>query len=323
MTPSALLTLLWQIAAGFAIALATGVPLLLLLRRLQFKQTAYEDAPKTHREKTGTPTMGGIAILAAVAAGVLVSRGGSAAAFAVLVFGCAAVGFIDDFLGIRKGRNAGLRARTKFLATALVGAIFLRMASNAGFSDAIVHTQHFNLIVPHWAWIVLGILAVTGAVHAVNLTDGLDGLAAGAMVPPLYVLVIPALAAGLDESGRNTIVSFAIGGCLGFLVYNRYPARMFMGDTGSLALGALLAGAAILDGEMLLLLIVGGLFVAEALSVMLQVGYYKVTGGRRILLMSPLHHHFELAGWPERTVTFCFWLASMICSVIGWAIVYV
>jgi phospho-N-acetylmuramoyl-pentapeptide-transferase len=323
MTAPSLTTLLWQVAAGFGVALAAGAFLLAVLPRLQFRQTAYEDAPKTHQKKTGTPTMGGIAILAAVAVAGLIARNDATRALLVLVFGCALVGFVDDILGVRSGRNAGLRARTKLLATALVGVIFLRMASDAGFGDTIFHTQHAALAVPHWAWIVLGILAITGTVHAVNLTDGLDGLAAGAVIPPLYVCAIPTVAVGLQGGAWTTVLSFAIGGCLGFLVYNRYPARIFMGDTGSLPLGALLAGAAILDGQMLLLLVIGGLFVAEALSVILQVTYYKATGGRRIFLMSPLHHHFELAGWPERTVTLRFWLASTICSVLGWIIVHV
>ncbi len=317
MSAAAFSELAWECAAGFLATLVVGWLLLRLLPRFSLRQTAYEDAPQSHRDKTGTPTMGGLAILAAVAVSAFWGSDAFVRALFVLVFGCALVGFIDDLVGVRSGSNAGLRARTKLLATALVAAVFMRMVPA---NDALFHAGPVLLVVPYWLWFVLGILAITGAVHAVNLTDGLDGLAAGAIVPPLYVFWALAIVAGAGPREWPAVLGFAIGGALGFLVYNRHPARMFMGDTGSLALGALLAGAAILDGEMLLLVIVGGLFVAEALSVMLQVAYFKISGGRRIFLMSPLHHHFELAGWPERTVTLSFWLASTVCSVVGWVI---
>jgi phospho-N-acetylmuramoyl-pentapeptide-transferase len=317
----------WQIAAGFVVAIVVGALLLYLLPRLQFRQTAYEDAPESHQSKTGTPTMGGIAFLASIGVAAAISRGPFTTALLVLVFGCALIGFIDDYLAIRNDRNAGLRARTKFLATALVAAIFLRMVSQTAFSAGAfttifrAHSTALNVSYP--LWIVLGILAITGATHAVNLTDGLDGLAAGAIVPPLYVFWAISTTMPLFVGHWPVVATLGLGGCLGFLPYNRYPAKMFMGDVGSLSLGALLAGVAILDGEMLLLVVIGGLFVAEAVSVMMQVVYYKLTHGRRIFLMSPLHHHFELAGWPERVVTLRFWLASLLCSVIGWGIVHV
>jgi phospho-N-acetylmuramoyl-pentapeptide-transferase len=320
--------------AGFAITLAAGWVLLRVFPRWQFRQTAYEDAPQTHQRKTGTPTMGGIAVLAAIAVAWLFERDPGTDALVFLTFGCAAVGLLDDYLAIRRGSNAGMRARTKFLATALVATVFMRLVADAEYRvsvgnwlippDTLFHAGVHTLVAPHWLWFILGICAIAGTTHAVNLTDGLDGLASGSIVPPLYVFWAIAISMLVPHGDRwPAILPVAVGASLGFLVYNRYPARIFMGDTGSLALGALLAGAAILDGEMLLLLVVGGLFVAEALSVVLQVAYYKLSGGRRIFLMSPLHHHFELAGWPERTVTLRFWLASVVCSVIGWAIVHV
>ena len=178
--------------------------------------------------------------------------------------------------------------------------------------------------VPLWLWYGLSLAVILATMHAVNLTDGLDGLASGTIVPPLAVLAYVAFrfAAGIGTAGPVALV-FAvatIGAVLGFLVYNRHPAKMFMGDTGSLALGAALAGIAILTGAQLLLLIIGGVFVAETLSVMIQVASYKTTK-RRVFRMSPLHHHFELGGWPETKVTASFWTASLVLSLIGVAIV--
>ncbi len=197
--------------------------------------------------------------------------------------------------------------------------MFLRMIPEPHVNSTIFLAGSYALQVPYWMWLLLGVIAITGTVHAVNLTDGLDGLAAGTIISPLIVLGIVSLQ---NELLPATFVAvLAIGACLGFLVYNRYPAKLIMGDTGSLALGALLSGLAILSGEMLLLIVIGGVFVAEALSVMLQVVYFKLTHGKRIFKMSPLHHHFELSGWPETKVTTRFWFASAICSAVGLAIV--
>jgi phospho-N-acetylmuramoyl-pentapeptide-transferase len=311
---------LW-IALGLAVSLAGGALLLPLLRRLQVRQRAYEDAPKTHASKSGTPTMGGLVFVLAVLA-MLPVRAPLVPQLALLVLLCAAIGFFDDYLAIRQRTNRGLRARTKFLATALVAVIFLR-AIDDSFSyfprDVLFHAGAFVVVAPHWLWLVLGITAITGTIHAVNLTDGLDGLATGTIVPPLLVLI----AVGAQTLVPSAVIGASIGtgACLGFLVFNRHPAKMFMGDTGSLALGALLSGVAILSGEVLLLVVVGGVFVAETLSVILQVTYFKATQGKRILRMSPLHHHFELGGWPETKVTARFWLASLFCAFVGWAIV--
>jgi phospho-N-acetylmuramoyl-pentapeptide-transferase len=171
---------------------------------------------------------------------------------------------------------------------------------------------------PYWLWYALSLAVILASTHAVNLTDGLDGLAGGTIVPPLAVLAFIALRQG---GGSVAIVTAAVlGAVLGFLLYNRHPAKVFMGDTGSLALGAALAGAAILTGAQLLLLLIGGVFVAETLSVIVQVTSYKTTR-RRVFRMSPLHHHFELGGWPETKVTASFWLASLFLGIIGFVIV--
>jgi phospho-N-acetylmuramoyl-pentapeptide-transferase len=317
-----LIRVLEYVLGAFAIASIVGAAVLPLLRSMQLRQHAYEDAPQSHQVKTGTPTMGGIVFLVPLVLLLLAPGEPFALQVFFLVLACGAIGFVDDVLGIAGGRNRGLRARTKLLATALVAIVFLRLivATDALFPrDVIFAAGTFALTVPYWLWLLLGILAVTGTIHAVNLTDGLDGLATGTMIPPLAVFAAIGLST-LSTTAANAAL-IGIGACLGFLVYNRYPAQMFMGDTGSLALGALLSGIAILEGEMLLLILIGGVFVAEALSVILQVSYFKATGGKRILRMSPLHHHYELAGWPETKVTARFWTASFVLSAIGWILV--
>jgi phospho-N-acetylmuramoyl-pentapeptide-transferase len=316
------LNILTEAAFGFVVAGVAGLILLPILRRLQLRQKAYEDAPQTHQVKSGTPTMGGLVFVVAFAC-ALFARDSLFTPLILLVIACAGVGFVDDYLAIRQGTNRGLRARTKFLATALIAVVFLRAVDGAGNvlfpRDVIFHSGSFMLIAPHWLWLLLGILAITGTIHAVNLTDGLDGLATGCVIPALAAFaglglkfLMPAAVYG---------ASVGVGACFAFLLFNRHPAKMFMGDTGSLALGALLAGVAILTGEMLLLIVIGGVFVAEALSVIAQVTYFKLTQGKRILRMSPLHHHFELGGWPETKVTAHFWIASLLCSILGIAIV--
>lgn len=312
----------WTMAIGFVLSLAACAIALPLLRRLRANQHAYEDAPQSHQVKTGTPTMGGLCFIVALLPLLLDLQVPFLGQLFFVVAACAAIGALDDLLSIRLGRNRGLRARTKYLGTALVAVVFLNQLNDSYGTfprDVIFRAGSFALQTPHVVWLLLGILAVTATVHAVNLTDGLDGLAAGTALPPLLVFAMLGFAFVLPQA--SLVAFLGAGACVAFLIYNRHPARLFMGDTGSLALGALLAALAILTGEMLLLLIVGAVFVAEALSVIVQVAYFKRTGGKRIFRMSPLHHHFELCGWPEQRVTQRFWAASVIASAVGWAIV--
>jgi phospho-N-acetylmuramoyl-pentapeptide-transferase len=313
---------------SLAIAALLGRPVIELLRRLAYRQHAYEDAPETHQKKSGTPTMGGllfavaplVTIVACLHAGFYY-----ACAFAVLVKGAGTVGFIDDYSAIRRGRNRGLGARAKFAATLVVGVVFLIMLQlHRSFSPHVL----FLPALPVWLWYALSLAAIVAAMHAVNLTDGLDGLASGTIVPPLAVLGFVGLQAIANGGTSNSPAAEAggvaaaatIGAVFAFLIYNRHPAKMFMGDTGSLALGAALSGIAIMTGAQLLLIVIGGVFVAETLSVMIQVTYFKRTG-KRVFRMSPLHHHFELGGWSETKVTHRFWIASALCSLIGFFIV--
>jgi phospho-N-acetylmuramoyl-pentapeptide-transferase len=298
---------------AFIIAAALGRPLIDRLQRASARQTAYEDAPKSHQVKTGTPTMGGVLFGIAPLVALLVAPSRTTLALAVLVYACMAIGAFDDLAKIRKGKNRGLRAREKFVLTGVAAIAFLLVAGP--------HATVFLGIgtVPSWLWYGLSICVVLATTHAVNLTDGLDGLAGGTVLPPLLVFACASQFAAAPL-GVPLFAAATAGSVLGFLLYNRHPARLFMGDTGSLALGAALAGVAILTGTQLFLLLIGGVFAAETLSVIIQVASFKTTR-RRVFRMSPLHHHFELAGWPETVVTTRFWIASLVLSVLGLALI--
>jgi phospho-N-acetylmuramoyl-pentapeptide-transferase len=311
-------------ACVLVLTLALGAPLIRGLRRLAYHQVAYEDAPKTHAVKSGTPTMGGILFLVALLATLVVRHDRATVSVALLGLLCGAVGFVDDYLAVRGGSNRGLRARTKLLLTGVAAAVFLALlardplfAREGTLLTLGLDPAHFVFIAPDWVWLILCLCAVVATTHAVNLTDGLDGLAAGAVLPPLAVVAWLAARAGAPGVTALDIATGA--GCLGFLAYNRHPARLFMGDTGSLALGGVIAGSAIVAGNVLLLPLIGGVFAAETISVILQVAYFKATH-KRIFRMSPLHHHFELGGWPETKVTSRFWTASALLSIAGVAI---
>ena len=306
-------------ALSFGVSVACGKPLVAYLARLSLRQHAYDLAPETHAKKTGTPTMGGVlfGVGLAVALPFAIRAGGAGVPLVALGLGAGAIGAIDDLMSIRRGRNRGLRARDKFVASGIVGAAFVAWVARdvpPAARDTLLSLGSVTVAVPHLVWFATSVLAVVATTHAVNLTDGLDGLASGTVVPPLAVFAWLAARAG---AGGVTYVELALAGSvLAFLVFNRHPARVMMGDTGSLALGALLAGGAIVTGNALLLPLVGGVFAAEALSVIVQVAYFKRTR-KRIFRMSPLHHHFELGGWPETKVTKRFWTASALLSLAG------
>jgi phospho-N-acetylmuramoyl-pentapeptide-transferase len=303
-----------------ALTLAAGKPFIAYLQRVSLRQHVYEDAPKTHAGKTGTPTMGGLLFVIALAAACAWHADRTTFLLTFAGLGCGAIGAADDLLSIRKERNRGLRAREKFLLTTAVAVVFLALAGGAlqpQLRDVVFTAGGAALHVPHWLWYVLGLLAIVATTNAVNLTDGLDGLAAGTVLPPLAAFAWIGWRCG--ASGVTFVDVALAAGTIGFLVYNRYPARVFMGDTGALALGGILAAGAVVTGTDLVLLVVGGVFAVEALSVILQVASYKLTR-KRIFRMSPLHHHFELGGWHETTVTARFWTASALLSLAGAAI---
>jgi phospho-N-acetylmuramoyl-pentapeptide-transferase len=317
---TALLNLGSLFVASLFATLALGGPLIAALKRRAVRQLAYEDAPQSHAVKTGTPTMGGLLFLLALLLAVVWRPDAQTALLAGLGLTCGGLGLIDDLTSIRRGRNRGLSARVKFAASALLAAVFVWLAGIVvapALRDVIFNFGSAAVHVPLWLWYGLGWAAILATTHAVNLTDGLDGLAAGSVLPPLAVFGWLAWRGG---NGGVAFVDVAVAAAaLGFLAFNRHPAKLFMGDTGSLALGGVLAGSAVLTGNHLLLPLIGGVFAAETLSVILQVASYKTTR-KRIFRMSPLHHHFELGGWPETKVTRRFWTASALLSLAGAAL---
>ena len=300
-------------AVSALIAALLGGPLIARLKKLALAQHAYEDAPATHQTKTGTPTMGGVLFLPGVLTALVIEHDLITLALTILTLGCGLIGAVDDLASIRKMKNRGLSARAKFGATIVAAAVFLALVGFFNLAP-IAHLSWPMVEIPLAVWIVLSLFVVLGTTHAVNLTDGLDGLAGGTMLPPLAVCAV--LAIFHDMPSIATFDLALAGSIVGFLRYNRHPARVFMGDTGALALGGALAGSVILLGLQLLLPLLGGVFVAEALSVILQVASFKSTG-RRIFRMSPLHHHFELGGARETQVTRGFWMASAVCAMLA------
>ena len=306
-------------AAGLAlvIALALGPVLIPILRRLKFGQSIREDGPQRHLAKAGTPTMGGVLILVALTVPSLIFAGKDPRVWLALfiTLGHGLVGFLDDFIKVVLKRNLGLKARQK-----LLGQVIMAVAL------AFIATTYFGRGTDLWIpflgvtldfgplYYVLIFLVLIGTTNAVNLTDGLDGLAAGTTIIAASAYAVIAL-----SFGQQPLAVFCVslaGAVLGFLRYNAHPAKVFMGDTGSLALGGALAAVAVLTKTELLLIIVGGVFVIETLSVIIQVLSFKSTG-RRVFKMSPIHHHFELSGWSETKVVTVFWLAGVFFAVVA------
>jgi phospho-N-acetylmuramoyl-pentapeptide-transferase len=301
------------------VAILTGQKIIHVLMKLNFRQTVSEDVPKHHLLKTGTPIMGGLIILLGALCGSLVGGVADKRVFAVVVMmvGFAALGFIDDYLIASRGRSLGLKARQKLAVQFLFAICFVAWVHrNLSQPTLVLPLQGKHAIDFGWSFYPLAVLFIVGMSNAVNLTDGLDGLVAGLMVAvglTLGILVF-GYASGL------TVLSWALaGGCLGFLWHNSHPAKVFMGDTGSLALGAAIAGIALVSRREIPALIVVAVFVIEALSVIIQVVSFKTTG-RRVFKMTPIHHHFEKCGLPEEKIVVGFWIVQVLISltVLTW-----
>ena len=320
---------------AFLVCFLIGPWVIRRLRELQIGQYIQEDGPETHHSKAGTPTMGGILILTAIISSSLLwadLTNGYVWIALLIICGYGLIGFVDDYLMLIKKRNKGLTARTKFscqvaLAAVAGGLLYI----NPDF-DTRVTIPFFKEVSPDlgWGYILFAILVIVGASNAVNLTDGLDGLAIGPTVIAAGTYMVFAYVAGHTKladylqinyvagCGELTIICGAIAGAgLGFLWFNTYPAQIFMGDVGSLSLGGALGTVAVITKQEILLVIVGGLFVVEALSVIFQVSFFKMTKGGRIFRMAPLHHHFELKGWPEPKIIVRFWIIAIALALIS------
>ena len=326
------------VLTALAISLLVGPAMIRSLSRLQVGQTVRDDGPSTHFVKAGTPTMGGALILVAIGLSTLFwSDLGNRFVWVVLLvtllFG--AIGWVDDYKKLVKKDPRGLRAKWKYLwqsVIALCCALFLYATATSPAETQLIVPVFKNVALDlGWGFVVLAYFVIVGSSNAVNLTDGLDGLAilptvmvAGALGIFVYVIGHANFASYLGfpfVAGVGEVVVFCgamVGAGLGFLWFNTYPAQVFMGDVGALALGAALGVVAILARQELVLAIMGGVFVMETVSVILQVASYKLTG-RRIFRMAPLHHHFELKGWPEPRVIVRFWVITVILVLVGLA----
>ena len=308
------------------------------LRRFQIGQQIREDGPRAHQSKAGTPTMGGLLILTGILVPTLLwadlgNRNTWILVLSTLAFG--AIGFADDYLKVVKKRSLGLSGRRKILGQVLVGlalggVLYSLSLGEPSYSTRVV-LPFFKALRPdlHVLYVLFAVLVVVGASNAVNLTDGLDGLAIGSTLIAAAAFTVLAYVSGhrvfsnyldllyLPGAGEVTVFCGAmVGASMGFLWWNCYPAQIFMGDVGSLSLGGALGTVAILIKQELLLISVGGLFVVEALSVMLQVGSYQLTG-KRLFRMAPLHHHFELSGWKEPQIIIRFWIVAFVFALFS------
>lgn len=306
------------IVISFFITLILGPIIIPMLKRLKVGQSIREEGPKSHLKKNGTPTMGGIIIFIAlvitlVTSGML-NKDMYVLLFATFAFGL--IGFVDDYIKVVKRRNLGLKAYQKLIGQivlAIILAIYQCSTSVLGTKLVVpfLSNQYIDLGILYIPFIVF---VVVGTVNSVNLTDGLDGLASGVTLIVLSFFGIVALTWGMSSI---SIFSTALAGaCLGFLIHNAHPAKVFMGDTGSLGLGGAVSAIAILLNIPLIIPIVGGIYFIEALSVIIQVTSFKITG-KRVFLMAPLHHHFEQKGWKETKVVAVFWTITVILCLIG------
>ena len=304
------------------ICMFLGPRFIALLRAREFGQQIREEGPEGHAGKAGTPTMGGLVIILSVAVPFLILSKYRAASLAVFgtTLASAALGFADDWTKLQKKRSLGVSGRTKLLVQAAIAlALWLMVTKYVGLEDTL-RLRVFDATVDHLglAYPVLIFLVLAGSTNGVNLTDGLDGLAAGCVA----IVLLAFTAMTFITRGQEDLAllsSCLVGACVGFLWFNSFPASVFMGDTGSLGLGGAIAAMAVLTKTEVLLLIIGGIFVIEALSVAIQVFTFQ-RFRKRVFLMAPIHHHFELMAWSETKIILRFWIVAAICSAIGFTL---
>ena len=322
-----------------AIVVAIAVTMVLMPAWIKFLKSSHigqqvrADGPESHLVKQGTPTMGGVIMLVSVILTALVVGHPTPETFALLIAtvltGC--LGLIDDAEKVVKERSLGLTPKAKLVGQFVIATVFGLVAVNVmGIAPTVeipfvytfdlgVLTTHFGSVEVPWLYILFVDILLMGMCNAVNLTDGLDGLAAGTVM--IVMIVMAAIAYRSDMLDSAIFAAALAGACVGFLWFNSFPADIFMGDTGSLALGMALGCLAVFTKSEFIVLVIGGLFVAEALSVMIQVFYYKKTH-KRIFLMAPLHHHFEKKGWSETKIVVRFWIVSGVLAALGFAVYF-
>jgi phospho-N-acetylmuramoyl-pentapeptide-transferase len=324
------------LAAGviaMVVSIIVGPKFIEFLRRNEFGQHIREEGPEGHRIKQGTPTMGGLLILVVATAAFLAVSKYKVPALTVLfvTLGCGAIGFLDDFIKLTHRRSLGLRGRWKMLLLALITVGVGFAAEHQHLPTSVfIPVVHWNVELS-WGWYVLLFLVIAGTANGVNLTDGLDGLAAGtgiiALITFTAISVVTYIRSGnpnhrFDSRLDLAIVGAAlIGAAIGFLWYNAFPAEVIMGDTGAMAIGGSLAAMAIFTKTIFLLLFIGGIFAIEALSVIVQVISFKYFE-RRVFLMTPIHHHFEMKAWSETKIMVRFWIVTAILCAVGFALFY-
>lgn len=321
------MTTIWAGILAFAVSAAAGKLLIPILRAMKAGQSIKEIGPNWHQSKSGTPTMGGLMFMLACVVAVLalgwrdIAAGDYSALFVLLfalVFGV--IGFVDDYAKVKKKENTGLTAGWKFLLQLAVSIAFLALMRYGGDLSPNLYVPFFNLSValPWPVYLVFAAFVIVGCVNAVNITDGVDGLAASVTVP--VGVFFAALASWWDKGAVGVFAGALVGGLLGFLLYNFHPARVFMGDTGSLFLGGAVCGLAFALDVPLVLITVGVIYIAETMSDIIQVGYFKLSGGKRIFRMAPLHHHLEMGGWGEVRIALTFTgitVAFCLLSFVG------
>ena len=314
------LILVLPVLISFGISAGLGPVVIPILRRLKMKQTERTDGVQSHLEKAGTPTMGGILFLVSITVTSLAFAWKYPKVIPVLVLtaGFGIIGFLDDYLKVVLKRSDGLFPRQKFALQVVVTAVFLLYLHF--FTDVTLELRvpftGGHMVSISWAAYPLMFFAVIGTVNGVNFTDGIDGLAGSVTTAVAAFFTVASILLG---SGIEPVTCAVAGGLMGFLLYNVYPAKTFMGDTGSLALGGFVAGAAYMMNMPLYILIVGLVYLVEVLSVILQVSYFKATHGKRIFKMAPIHHHFELCGWSETRVVGVFTIITILLGLIGLA----
>ncbi len=302
---------------GFLIVVILGPIFIPMLAKFKFGQTVRDDGPQTHLQKNGTPTMGGvIMIIAILITGLTRAKIDKDLLVGLIcITGFGFVGFLDDFIKIKMKRSLGLKAYQKIIlqfALALFVSYYQYSASPSATQIMIPFTDYIINLGPLYVPIMM--FVIIGTVNAVNLTDGLDGLASGITLIVSIFFMLLAISVGNSDVA---ILAAATGGaCLGFLGFNSYPAKVFMGDTGSMALGGAVVSFAVLTNSVLLIPIVGCIYFAEAISDIIQVTSFRLTG-KRVFKMAPIHHHFEQCGWPETRVVFVFWIATVVLAWIG------